>query len=70
MITKDGYEVHPLRRSRIQKGEEIVYELNTKHMRNWFILDLALGGEIFVPQGSDGFLTADGLLLYTGSRRT
>lgn len=70
MIIKDGYEVHPLRQSRITKGSEVVFELNAPHARSWFVLDLALPKELFVPQYADGVMTADGALLYVGGRRT
>ena len=68
MIVKDGYEVYPLRTNQITKGDEVIWEL-PKRGKNWFILDLALGSVAFIPAGSTGFITADGLRLAAPTRR-
>lgn len=69
MIIKDGKEVHPLRQSKIILDGNTYYEGNAKHNRSWFILDLALPGPMFVPAGSSGLTTADGLIFGKKGRR-
>lgn len=69
MIVKDGKEVHPLRQNEILLGEQPIFKLNARHERSWFILDLALPRMAFVPLGSAGLVTADGLQMKTNCRR-
>ncbi len=69
MIVKDGKIIHPLRQSKIMLGTNTVCERNVPRHRTWFILDLALPGKVFIPAGSSGLITADGLTFGDKSRR-
>lgn len=69
MMTKDGKKVYPLRQSRITLGGNVVHDRSQPRYQRWFILDLALPGKNFVPAGSAGLITADGLTFGDKSRR-
>lgn len=67
MITKDGLEAYPLQIRRVQLGREIIYDRDTRG-KSWFLLDLDLSAKsAFIPLGSDGLVTADGLKFYEHS---
>ena len=69
MIVKDGKIAHPLRQSKITLGTNTIHDRLTPRARAWFILDLALPGQNFIPAGSAGLITADGLIFGDKSRR-
>lgn len=69
MLIKGKKEVHPLRRGRITLGEQTVYDRMTPRRSTWFILDLALPGKGFIPVGSTGMRTADGMMMSDRCRR-
>jgi len=45
MLVKQGREVYPLRRARIQIGENVIYDRGARH-KSWFILDLEANGRL------------------------
>jgi len=45
MLVKQGREVYPLRRVRIQIGENVIYDRGARH-KSWFILDLEANGRL------------------------
>lgn len=69
MIVIDGKIVHPLRQSRIALGENVIHARAEPRERAWFILDLALPDAKFIPAGSTGLTTADGLSFGRKGRR-
>lgn len=69
MIIKDGKAAYPLRQSKINLGNNVIHDRSAPRRQWWFILDLALPGKKFVPAGSAGLVTADGLTFGDKSRR-
>lgn len=69
MMIKDGKKVYPLRQNKITLGDNVIYDRAAPRHQWWFILDLALPGKTFIPAGSTGFITADGLAFGNKSRR-
>lgn len=66
-LVKEGKLVYPLKQYRIQIGDQVVYNRDTRK-KSWFILDLVIPGGKFIPSGSTGFITADGKILGRHSR--
>lgn len=67
-LVKDGKLVFPLKQTRVQMGEKVVYDRDTRG-KSWFIVDLAIPSQRFVPKGSTGLITADGFVFCAHSRR-
>ena len=68
MIKYDDSELYPLREKQIYLGDEL-YVDRANRGKSWFILDLALFEDKFIPKNATGFKTVDGSLLLTTSRR-
>lgn len=62
LVKKQGgvtYEVYPLELRRIQLGDRVIYDRDTRG-KSWFILDLRDISQGFIPRESSGMTTADG----------
>lgn len=66
-LVKEGKLVYPLKQYRVQIGEQVVYNRDTRG-KSWFIVDLVIPGKQFIPADSTGLITVDGKILTTHSR--
>ena len=68
MIKYDSSDLYPLREKQIYINNELYLD-RAKRGKSWFILDLALFLDKFIPKNSTQLITSDGKIFGSGSSR-
>lgn len=66
-LIKNNLLVYPLKQYKVQIGEKIVYNRDTRK-KSWFIVDLVLPDSKFIPANSTGLITSDNEAFRSASR--
>ena len=69
MIIYDGSELYPLRENKIYLGDELYHDRSNRKGKSWFILDLALFTDRFIPKNSNSLITSEGQLFGNVSKK-